>query len=93
MDQFGQTATTADQVGAVKKVTRNGAGDYTLVANKTYTKLKCTGNCRMPGTTGDCVIGSSMYSANSTSVNLFTIIGTTEAQSNAIVTLTCQGSY
>lgn len=55
LDQLGQTAGTSAQATGVSQITRQSVGNYTIVLNRTYTKIRCTANAAL------LAIGQSPY--------------------------------
>jgi hypothetical protein len=94
VDQFGQTATTADQSGGAKNITRASTGVYTLNFNRTYSKIKCTSS-GLVGTSGVSAVNysGSRCEGTCTSVALTTLNSATQAFVDTFGTLQCQGTY
>lgn len=92
VDQLGQTPGTSPQGGAVSTITRTSSATYNLNANKTYSKLKCSGHAS--NLSNFLAVGGTTSSLTCTNCSVLPFqTGTGPTAADGFGTLYCQGSY
>lgn len=83
-----------DQIGSeVSSVTRSTTGTMAAALARTYTKLKCTGNCQSAGVAGNCLIVPAPRCESCNSVPILSVNAATEGAMDSSGTITCIGEY